>query len=79
MVHHISLSVVRVFHQFPGLARTKIFNPRKRPNMNFDPMNIPIFILPPKRMRAILMEMAVSIRRPPVAEVDHILVAGLPI
>jgi len=42
-------------------------------------MYITIFVLPPKRVCPILMYVAVAVRRPSVAEIDHVLMAGLPI
>lgn len=46
--------------------------------MNFDPMDVSLFVLPPKGMSAISMEMPITIRSASITEVYHILMAALP-
>ena len=46
--------------------------------MDFDPINLSIFVFPSESVSSILMQMSVAIRSTPITVVYHILMTGLP-
>lgn len=77
MSDKVSLRIVWVFEQLFGLASSEIFDSRESSDVNFDPVDVSVLILPSESMSSIFMHVAITIRRTPITEVNHILVATL--
>ena len=78
MLHHISLGVVWVTDQLSCSLAAHIFDARKGSDMNFNPVNLSVLILPSESMGSVFMQISITIRSSSVAKVDDILMAAFP-
>lgn len=76
VVDHVPLGVIWILETLSGLLEGHILDSRESTNMDLNPKDLALLILPAEAMSAVLMHMPVVFGSAPVAEVHHIQMAG---